>query len=184
MRWLEITNSMDISSERWWRTEKPGMLQSMRLQRVNQTTNNGLNIKQTAILICFIFIIHLPGRCYQVLPAGKGQWVSPLSHSKELQRSYPASSLNTLYSQEFLSTCFFCFSNAWCFYFLSLNLYSKCSLYIHMSLKHLFLREGSHPWLLRPSKPVTCLYLMTKFVISHLFVGTFDQSLSISYTRL
>ena len=109
MRRLEITNSMDISSERWWRTEKPGMLQSMRLQRVNQTTNNGLNIKQTAILICFIFIIHLPGRCYQVLPAGKGQWVSPLSHSKELQRSYPASSLNTLYSQEFLSTCFFLF---------------------------------------------------------------------------
>ena len=37
MRWLDgITNSMNMSwasSERWWRIGKPGMLQSMRLQR-------------------------------------------------------------------------------------------------------------------------------------------------------
>ena len=38
MRWLEgITNSMDMNLsklERFWRTEEPGVLQSMRSQRV------------------------------------------------------------------------------------------------------------------------------------------------------
>ena len=38
MRWLDhITNSMDMSwanSRRYWRTEEPGMLQSMRLQSI------------------------------------------------------------------------------------------------------------------------------------------------------
>ena len=38
MRWLDdITNAMDMSSESsgsWWWTEKPGMLQSMRSQKV------------------------------------------------------------------------------------------------------------------------------------------------------
>ena len=39
MSWLDsITDSMDmnLSKQRQWRTEEPGMLQSMRLQRVRQ----------------------------------------------------------------------------------------------------------------------------------------------------
>ena len=45
MRWLDgITNSMDTrvsaSSGRWWRTAKPGVLQSMELQRVGHDLAN------------------------------------------------------------------------------------------------------------------------------------------------
>ena len=47
IRWLDgITNSMDMSlssSGRWWRTEKPGVLQSMGLQRVRHNWVPELN---------------------------------------------------------------------------------------------------------------------------------------------
>ena len=46
IRWLGITDSMAwvwVNSWRWWRTGKPGMLQSMRLQRVGHDLATELN---------------------------------------------------------------------------------------------------------------------------------------------
>ena len=50
MRWLDgITNSLDMSlasSRSWWWTGKPGVLQSMRLQRVGHDWVTELNFKK------------------------------------------------------------------------------------------------------------------------------------------
>ena len=68
-RWLDgITDSMDMSltaSGRWWRTGKPGVLQSMRLQRIGhdwaseqQEQEHGLALRLFVLsLICFFSVL-------------------------------------------------------------------------------------------------------------------------------
>ena len=60
MRWLDgITGSVDMnlrSSGRWWRTGRPGMLQSMGLQRVRHYWVTGQWQQElTHLLYCFLF---------------------------------------------------------------------------------------------------------------------------------
>ena len=59
MRWLEgITDAMDMSwasSRRWWRTERPGVLQFLGLQRVGTRVSDWTTTVYQLYLIFFFF---------------------------------------------------------------------------------------------------------------------------------
>ena len=78
MRWLDgITNSMDmvwVNSKSWWRTGRPGVLQSMGSQRVGHDWPTELNWSfinaQLKALYsnAFVFLISVSEKLYEILP--------------------------------------------------------------------------------------------------------------------
>jgi len=106
MRWLDGINTwwtrIWASSDRWWRTGKPNMLQSMGLQRVRHKWAN----EQKQWLVCVV-VCQKPIQHYKVVQERKWKKVlvaqSGPTLCNSMDCSLPASSIHGISKQEYWS---------------------------------------------------------------------------------